>query len=69
VPCLAGRRRGKTSTSGVGDAGAGLGVGDAKAGLGVGDDAGTGSRAAGGSFATHFATVFNAAATALSAFA
>jgi hypothetical protein len=69
VPCLAGRCRGKTSTSRVGDARAGPGVGDARASLGVGDDARTGSRAASGSFATHFTTVFNAATTALLAFA
>jgi hypothetical protein len=63
VLCLAGRWAGKASTSRVGDprarARARLGVGDAKA-------AGT---TRGGSFATHFATVFNAATTALSAFA
>jgi hypothetical protein len=46
------------------DAGAGLGVGDAEAGSRTGSTA-----AKGGSFATHFATVFNTATTALSAFA
>ena len=60
MPCLAGGRLGKTSTSGVGDAEDGPAIGDAGGRAGAGTGAGAGA----GNFATHFATTFNASTTA-----
>jgi hypothetical protein len=62
VPCLAGGRLGKASTSEVGDAEDGPAIGDAGGRAGAGARAW--ARAGAGNFATHFATTFNALTTA-----
>jgi hypothetical protein len=67
VPCLAGRQAGKATTSRVGDAGASPRASPtASPGAGPTDSPGA---AGGGSFTTHFVTVFDAITKALLAFA